>query len=293
MTSGAILWYSNTNILSGSSGTETPYGIWPLWVQYGACEAGVNQMLYLSEGHEYSPPLFHGAQLVAVNATTGALVWQELQYADTAGEVSYGILTTFNSYDGQIYAFGQGPSATTVTTPNIGVTTATPIVISGTVMDVSAGASQQAVKANFPNGLPCVSDASQSAWMEYVYQQQPHPTNVTGVTVDLTSIDPNGNTVPIGTATSDASGMFHYTWTPPITGAYTIIATFPGSNAYYPSYAEAALYAANPPATASPVPTPISQATTQSYVLGIGIAMIVIIIVIGAVLALLLLRKKA
>jgi hypothetical protein len=159
-------------------------------------------------------------------------------------------------------------------------------------MDVSAGASQAAVKADYPNGLPCVSDASQGAWMASVYEQQPAPTNVTGVTVTLTSVDPNGNTVPIGTTTTDSSGTYAYTWTPPITGSYTIIATFAGSGAYYGSCAEAHIYAGNPPATSSPAPTPVSQATTQSYVLGIGIAVIVIIIVIGAVLAMLLLRKK-
>ena len=35
MTSGAIIWWTDTAILTGNSGTETPYGIWPLWVQYG------------------------------------------------------------------------------------------------------------------------------------------------------------------------------------------------------------------------------------------------------------------
>ena len=83
-------------------------------------------MLYLSEGHEYSPPLFHGAQVLALNATTGQLVWGNLAFDDTATAVAYGIMTTFNSYDGQIYAYGQGPSKTTVTAPKSGVTTATP-----------------------------------------------------------------------------------------------------------------------------------------------------------------------
>ena len=45
---------------------------------------------------------------------------------------------------------GQGPSATTVTAPDVGVTTATPVAITGTVMDVSAGTQQQAVKAELP-----------------------------------------------------------------------------------------------------------------------------------------------
>ena len=67
------------------------------------------------------------------------------------------------------------------------------MIISGTVTDVSAGASQEAVAANFPNGLPCVSDASMTQFMEYVYEQQPKPTNMTGVPVTLTAIDSNGN----------------------------------------------------------------------------------------------------
>ena len=43
--------------------------------------------------------------------------------------------------------------------------------------------------------------------MEYVYEQQPMPTNVTGVPVTITAIDSNGNFI-IGTATTDASGTF-------------------------------------------------------------------------------------
>ena len=64
-----------------------------------------------------------------------------------------------------MYAFGKGPSAVTVSAPTVGVTTKTPITITGTVMDVSAGVKQNAVAANFPNGLPCISDESQSKWM--------------------------------------------------------------------------------------------------------------------------------
>ena len=75
-------------------------------------------------------------------------------------------MTTLNAYDNQIYAYGMGPSTTTVTAPDIGVTTATPVTITGTVMDISAGSQQNAVAANFPHGLPCVSDASMTQWME-------------------------------------------------------------------------------------------------------------------------------
>ena len=65
------------------------------------------------------------------------------------------------------------------------MSTSTPITITGSVTDISAGAPQEAVAANFPNGLPCVSDASMPQFMEAVYEQQPMPTNITGVPVTI------------------------------------------------------------------------------------------------------------
>ena len=165
--------------------------------------------IFLPEGHMYSPPLFHNAQQLALNITDGSLVWSIDAFDVTsAPAISDGVMTTLNAYDNQIYAWGKGPTVTTVTAPNIGVTTATPITISGTIMDISAGTKQQAPAANFPNGVPAVSDASQSAWMEYVYMQQPCPASVTGVPVSIEVLDSNGNYRQIGTTTSDGSGTF-------------------------------------------------------------------------------------
>ena len=118
--------------------------------------------------------------------------------------IAYGVLLHLNGYDGQVWAYGKGPSAVTVTAPDIGVTTATPITITGTVLDVSAGTTQEQQKFDFPYGVPCVSDASQSAFMEYVYENQAEPTNTTGVPVTLTETDHNGNTYTIGTTRTDA-----------------------------------------------------------------------------------------
>ena len=73
--------------------------------------------------------------------------------------------------------------------------------------------------------------------MEYIYEQQAKPTNITGVPVSLDILDPNGNSYHIGEVTSDASGGFKMLWTPQITGEYTVTATFAGSNAYYTSTA--------------------------------------------------------
>ena len=106
-------------------------------------------------------------------------------------------------------------------------------------MDISAGTKQNEQAADFPNGVPCASDASMTDWMSYVYQQQPEPTNFTGVTVTLTAIDPNNNLITLGTATTDQYGMFHFTWTAPsVPGTYSITATFAGTNGYYGSSAE-------------------------------------------------------
>ncbi|MGD0071126.1 MAG: hypothetical protein ABSB71_06190 [Candidatus Bathyarchaeia archaeon] len=240
----------------------------------------------------YSPPLFHKAQQLALNTTDGSVVWSIDAFDVTsAPAISDGVMTTLNAYDNQIYAYGKGASKLTVTAPSVGVTTATPITISGTVTDLSAGSQQEAVAANFPNGLPCVSDASMTQWMEYVYMQQTRPTNTTGVPVSIDVIDSNGNYRNIGSTTSDSSGTFAFGWTPDITGSYTVIATFAGSQSYYGSSAETHFTASAPAPTAAPTSQPISLESTQMYVLGIGVAIIVAVVIIGA-LIMLMLRKR-
>jgi hypothetical protein len=273
-----------------SSGYESPYGIWPLWTfQVGTVADG---KLFLPIGHMYSPPLFHDAKQLAINITDGTLVWSTLAFDVTsAPAISDGVMTTLNAYDNQIYAWGKGPTKITVTAPNLGVTTATPITIQGTITDNSAGSGQEAVAANFPNGLPCVSEASQSAWMEYVYMQQPRPTNATGVPITINVVDSNGNFRTIGTVTSNVYGTYSLTWTPDISGDYTIIATFAGSESYYSSTASAAFYASEPATAATSQPTAVPS-MADVYFLPMSIAIIVAIVVIGVILALLLLRKR-
>ena len=58
------------------------------------------------------------------------------------------------------------------------------------------------------------------------------PTNFTGVKVQIAVLDSNGNHYPVGTATTDASGMYTLSYTPTIAGNFTVFATFAGTNGY-------------------------------------------------------------
>lgn len=282
---GALNWQYHTP----SGGFESPYGIEPLWTfTVGTVADG---KLFIPEGHMYSPPLFHKAQQLALNITDGSVVWSIDAFDVTsAPAIVDGVMTTINAYDNQIYAYGKGPSKVTVTAPSIGVTTSTPVTISGTVTDISAGTQQQAQAANFPNGLPCVSDASQSDWMEYVYMQQPFPSNATGVPVSIDVIDSNNNYRNIGTTTSDKNGKFALAWTPDIEGTYTVIATFAGSESYYPSNDEAFFTASAPAAIPSPAPV-ATLPPTEMYIAAAAAA-IIIAVAIGFAITILTLRKR-
>jgi len=284
---GVLKWVWST----GNSGMQTPEGVYPIAAIPVVTIA--DGKVYVPGGRYMAPPVYNGAQLYCLNATTGALIWNidNLQQ-QTPPAISDGYMLVLNAYDNQVYCYSKGPSQTTVTAPDIGVTTATPVTITGTVMDISAGSQQNAVAMNFPNGLPCVSDASMSQWMEYVYMQQPCPTNTTGVPVTISVIDSNGNTRQIGTTTSNAYGTYSFNWTPNIPGNYTVIASFAGTQSYYPSSAATAFYASVPSATPAPTAAPLTGLATMSgLTIGIAAAVIAIIIAI-AIVGLLLIRKK-
>ncbi|MGO8805575.1 MAG: PQQ-binding-like beta-propeller repeat protein [Candidatus Bathyarchaeia archaeon] len=290
-TNGTIIWHTDTNALSGFSGSDTPYGVWPLWTF--TCGSIADGMLFVPEGHMYSPPLFRGASELAVNLATGKLVWSILGFDTTSGPaISDGIMATINSYDNQIYAFGMGPSKTTVNAPDVGVTTATPVTITGTVTDISPGAQQKAVAANYPNGLPCVSDSSMTPFMEAVYMQQPMPTNITGVPVTIAVTDKNNNCYNIGTVMTDPNGFYSLNWIPIISGNFTVTATFAGTQSYYGSSANSAFYASSPATTIAPTSTPNTGVATQTTLMYGIVAIIIVIIIIGAVIMLMLSRKR-
>jgi hypothetical protein len=170
------------------------------------------------------------------------------------------------------------------------ITHGSSLVIRGTVMDIAAGTKQPEQAARFPNGVPAVSDASMGRWMEYVYMQKPRPTDVAGVEVILSVLDPNNNVYDIGTATTDATGMYSLLWEPLVPGKYTVIARFAGSEGYWPSFAETAVGVEEAPA-ATPAPTPTPAPMTDMYVTGFGIGIIIAIVAVGVVLVIVLRRR--
>jgi hypothetical protein len=155
------------------------------------------------------------------------------------------------------------------------------MVIQGTVLDQSPGAP----------GTPAISDNDMTQWMEYLYMQQPLPTNAVGVPVSIDAIDPNNNNVHLGDATSDASGHYAFAWeTPNIPGQYTIIAHFTGSKSYFGSSAEATTYVSEVAPTPSPAPV-ATLPPTDMYIAAGVIAIIIAIAIVGA-LILISVRKR-
>jgi len=282
---GNILWtYGNGGEgNSTNSGLESPFGNYPTFVQ--AVGSGV--VYLVTTEHTEETPIFKGALARAINATTGAEIWTLSDYTGEFLTSSYiiadGYAAIFNGYDNQIYSVGMGPSATTVTAPNAGLDFGQNVVIRGTVMDVSTGTQQAQQAADFSNGVPVSSDASMREWMGYVYQQQPEPTNFTGVPVQIAVLDSNGNHYAIGTATTDQFGSYSLTWTPTIAGNYTVYATFAGTAGYWPSSATTSFAVDHAAATPTPTAAPAAS-NTDTYVLASAIAIIVVLVIIGAIL---------
>jgi hypothetical protein len=279
---GDLKWTYST----GGSGYDTPYGVWTLWTFTRTSIA--DGKLYCGEGHEYSPPLFRGAQELCIDAFTGKLLWSVLGfYAEGPPAIADGVMVVDNAYDMQLYAFSKGPTATTVTVPLTTVANGSSVLIQGTVTDQSPGQTCLGIPAA---GTPAIGDVYMKPWMEYLYMQQPMPSNATGVPVQLYATGPDGTVITIGTATSDSMGRFGYMWTPPTTGTYKILAGFAGSNSYFASSGETLLGVGPSP----PAPTPAAEppAPTDYTPMFAGIIAAVVIVAILVVYTLLTVRKQ-
>jgi hypothetical protein len=285
---GKLLWkYNNTN-----SGVDTSWGLMPIFIS--AIADG--KVYAFNNEHSPNSPLYKGYSIYCLNATTGEEIYKMLSWegqlgggGQTTAALADGSLVYYNYYDNQIYCIAKGPSQTTVEATKAAITQGGSLIIDGTVTDISAGATQNEQVARFPNGVPVASDASMSSWMEYVYMDQSKPTNFTGVAVTINVIDSNGNYRTIGTATTDASGYYSLQWVPDITGKFTVVATFAGSNSYYGSYSETSFAVDPAAATSSPQATQ-SPGMADIYFLPAVIGIIIAVAVVG--IAILLALKK-
>ena len=243
-------------------------------------------------------PIRRDGAIFCVDADTGALVWRLTAYPNTANNalskvvISDDRILYLDNHDNQIYCLGKGPSATTVSAPQIAPTLGSKVTITGTVTDQSPSGKHN-INGDLDialKGTPAISDASMDSWMEYMFHQRPKPTDAIGVEVNLKAIDPNGNYVQIGNATSDMYGNFGLPYTPEVPGTYQIIASFAGSNSYGPSASTTYLTVSEGP-TSTPAPTAQPQSAADMYILP-GIIGIIIAIIIVGIATILVLRKR-
>ena len=277
ITNGDLLWEYKANDLYNEVLWSNE---WPIFVAFIA-----DGKVYL-QSNEHSPtnPLARGSPFVAIDVETGEKVWELPIWGTSWGGapiIGDSIIAQFNSYDNRIYAIGKGPSATTVTAPDIGVPFGSSVVIKGTVTDQSAGAKD----------TPAISDESMSEWMKYLYMQFPKPTNATGVEVTLSVLDANDNFREIGKTTTDSSGTFSYMWKPDIPGKYIVYADFAGSESYWPSSAETAIGVDEAP-TVTPSDDTTNVPTSTGFPVEGVYALTAVFIAVVLVMGFLLFKKR-
>jgi hypothetical protein len=290
---GQRLWTNGNGHVAGNdtdTGTSVP-GYFPAFVN-----AIGNDVIYcVATQHTTITPLSKGQQAYAVNATSGLEIWRISDYTGEFTSESYAMADGYNIFlnglDNRIYCVGKGPTTMTVDAPNLAATSGQAVVISGSVLDISAGAKEAEQSARFPNGIPCAVDAIMGDWMGYVFQQKPLPSNFMGVTVDISVFDSNGNYRSIGTTTTDAKGNYQIVWTPDISGTYNVVASFAGTNSYWPASSTAAFTVSEPEATVAPTPTQSPSMSDLYFVPAIA-GLFVFVAIIGVVIILLVLKKR-
>ncbi len=183
--------------------------------------------------HTPTAPYTRGWGFHCIDAFTGEKIWA-IAGAMNPGAAADGYITAGNTYDGYMYVFGKGKSATTISAPQTEIPLGESVMLTGTVLDQSPA----------QPGTPCVSKESIDTQMNYLHMQRPIDglwgnETITGVPVSLDTVDPNGNFIHIGDVTTDGySGTFGFMFTPEVPGTYTIMATFMGDESYGSSFAQ-------------------------------------------------------
>ena len=106
ISTGVQLWDSPT--ITG--GLEMPQPYYPL----SSTIAIADNKVYATTLKSYEQqPLYRGHELLCYDANTGAELWN-ISGQIVVGAIADGILVGVNAYDGCVYAFGRGQTATTV-----------------------------------------------------------------------------------------------------------------------------------------------------------------------------------
>jgi len=295
--SGIVYCYNATNGLIWTYHATDPYSE-ILWANdwWQGTPFAIEDKIYF--GHlEHSPidPLPRGAPFICLNATTGEEIWRVdgmYRQSGWGGQplLGSGVILTQDTYDQRTWCIGKGPTATTVTAPDVVVPNGATALIRGTVMDISPGCSDVKVQLRFPNGVPAVCEEDMSEWMTYVYKQFARPADAVGVNVSLTVFDSDGAVYDTAAVVSDANGCFSYEFAADVAGEYSVEASFAGSNSYYGSFAVSGSFVVEEAPEATPEPTPVPESVADLYFVPAVAGIIVALVVIGALLVLLLRR---
>jgi outer membrane protein assembly factor BamB len=259
---GKIKW----KFFSGNSSGETSTNTW----SFSANAVIADGRIYASTGeYSYSEPLPRGNKLYCINATTGQEIW-DIYFAGGSKVIADGMLLANNLYDGLLYCFGQGPTSVQVSVSPTTITNGSSVYIEGFVLDQSPG----------QPGTPCVSDENMTAYMQFLHMQQPCPSTIIGVPLEIRAINSVGSVIEIVRTSppTDLYGHFSYMWTPPAPGQYTIVARFLGTGSYFPSYQATGLSVGNVVPTPTRENEPVFPDYTMVFV-GLIIAVAISIIV--------------
>jgi hypothetical protein len=243
------------------------------------------------QNNEHSPtqPVERGYSLHCINATTGEGIWNISGSGGMSGgpvAVADGYLVFGDGFDGYLYTFGKGKSASTVTASPKTIAQGAKVLIEGTVMDQSPA----------QPGTPCVSAASMKTQMEYLHMQQSikgisGTATIIGVPVTLTALGSDGSVYDLGSVTSNGYyGTFAYAWNPPKEDTYTIIASFAADDSYGSSNAATSVTVGPAPATIN-IPEVTTPVDNTNLLYGMFTA-IIAAIVIGLAALIGVFRKK-
>ena len=285
ITNGQRIWNWTAPVegLGESWYTNTPLSL--------ACIADGKGFFYTSE-HSPNTPYRRDANVWCVDLETGKMLWKIACWRTGGTIIADGRLVFWNGMDSSMYCVGKGSSATTVSASPDASVYGSSVMIKGTVTDQSpSGRHNVNGGLDFSlKGTPAIADEYMDAWMAYMFQQRPKPTDAMGVEVKLETLDPNGNFYEIGNATSDINGNYGFAFTPDVPGTYQIIATFAGSGAYGGSSATTYLTVDEAP-QASPTAPPPPPSMADIYIVPGIVGIIIAIVAVGLVLVLML-RKR-